>query len=317
MNQPLNILMLGGAKRVSMGRMLVEAGRRLGCDVKLYSYELETHVPISQIATIIIGLRWNNNSILEHLHKIVNQYSIDILIPFVDGAVGVVARYCETYDDVWAPVGDSNRVEALFDKVVSADLFNQANLPTPATYVKGRPEFPLIAKPRYGSASKGIMILNNPRDFRRVMADGDAYLVQEYMGNCDEYTVDCYIDTFGQPICIVPRKRMEVVGGEVSRTMTIRDQEISKLASEAIHRLYLRGAVTLQFLRDRATARLVLMEINPRLGGGAVCSVHAGADLPTFIIKEALHMSVEPVDDWKPGTEVCRYQQEVVFYNEQ
>jgi len=32
----------------------------------------------------------------------------------------------------------------------------------------------------------------------------------------------------------------------------------------------------------------MIMEINPRLGGGAVAAVHAGADIPAMIISEAL-----------------------------
>lgn len=66
----------------------------------------------------------------------------------------------------------------------------------------------------------------------------------------------------------MPRKRLEVVGGEVSRTVTLRDDRIMELSRKVIERLHLRGAVTLQFLRDITTDRMLLMEINPRLGGG-------------------------------------------------
>ncbi len=37
MRQVVNILFLGGAKRVAMGRLFVEAGRRLGMEVVLFS----------------------------------------------------------------------------------------------------------------------------------------------------------------------------------------------------------------------------------------------------------------------------------------
>ena len=60
MSRSVNILFLGGAKRVSIGRMFIDAGRRMGFEVKLFSYELESHVPVSVIAEIIIGLRWRD-----------------------------------------------------------------------------------------------------------------------------------------------------------------------------------------------------------------------------------------------------------------
>ena len=60
MKQAVNIMFLGGAKRVSMGRMLIAAGAQLGMEVNLFSYELSREVPVAEIATVIIGRRWND-----------------------------------------------------------------------------------------------------------------------------------------------------------------------------------------------------------------------------------------------------------------
>lgn len=57
----------------------------------------------------------------------------------------------------------------------------------------------------------------------------------------------------------------------------------------------------------------MLMEINPRLGGGVVCSVHAGADIPSMILKEAVGLPIEAVANIKAGTMICRYFEEAVF----
>lgn len=317
MNQHLNILLLGGAKRVSIGRMLIDAGRRAGYDVNLFSYELEEHVPIACEARIIVGRRWRDPGLIGHLHSVVLEHNIKIMIPFVDGAVGVVARYRDIYHDIWAPVGPTLRVEAMFDKIAADRLFREASIPVPYAYTKGRPSFPLIAKPRFGSASQGIRIIDNPRDFREVTADADKYILQEYIANRDEYTVDCYVADDARIICTVPRRRIDVVGGEVSRTITVNRTDIIDLSHKILSRLGLRGAVTLQFIHDLDINRLLLMEINPRLGGGAVCAVHAGADIPAYIIAEATAQPIEPCRNWRPGTEIVRYQQEVVFHNEQ
>ena len=55
----INILFLGGAKRVSFGRKLIEAGRELDMDVRIYSYELEPEVPVALVGGVIIGRKWN------------------------------------------------------------------------------------------------------------------------------------------------------------------------------------------------------------------------------------------------------------------
>lgn len=311
--KPINVLFLGGAKRVSFGRKLIDAGRALGLDVKIYSYELESEVPIAAIGGVIIGRRWSAPDLLDHLHHVVRSYRIGLMLPFVDGAVAVAGAYVATYGDSWAPVVNPGKAEMLFDKVASARLFEDAGLPIPPTYSGGRPDFPLIAKPRHGSASKDIEVIDNVTDFKRILKVADRYLLQRYYPQREEYTVDCYISAKGNILCVSPRRRLEVVGGEVSRTVTVADKELTDEAVKAIRRLELRGAVTLQYLRDKDTERLMLMEINPRLGGGVVCSVHAGADIPQLILRETLGLPLKPADNIKPNTLICRYFEEIVF----
>ena len=57
MHRNLNILMLGGAKRVAMAEQLIRAGKRLGCNVKIFSHELSNQEPIASIDTSKIHLR--------------------------------------------------------------------------------------------------------------------------------------------------------------------------------------------------------------------------------------------------------------------
>lgn len=309
-----NILMLGGAKRVSMARLLKKAGAARGLDVTITSYELHADVPIACEGDVIEGLRWNDPGIGAALHEIVIAREIDAIIPFVDPAVAVAARYVDVYGDTFAPVSDRIVCEMMHDKILAADAFERAAIPAPATYRRGKPEFPLIAKPRTGSASKGIKVIENATDFRLVITPADRYVIQEYIARREEYTVDCYVGRSGIVCCISPRLRQEVTGGEVSRTTTVDIPELTLVARNALERLRLKGAVTIQFLRDLDTGRLLIMEVNPRLGGGAVCSVHAGADIPGMIIDEAMGLEPQPCTALRAGTEIARYMDEVVFH---
>ncbi len=311
----LNILFLGGAKRVSFGRKLMAAAEMRGIQLKIFSYELDSKVPVALIGDIIVGRRWNDTGIFDDLHNAVKEYDIDVMLPFVDGAVEIAAEYCNRYKDVWSPVVSSGKAEMLFDKVASAKLFETAGLSIPMTYKVGVTKYPLIAKPRRGSASKGIVVLSDESDLKLLKGAEDSYLLQEYITNRIEYTVDCYISQEGEILCISPRVRLEVVGGEVSKTATVSDDTLLTESKVVIERLGLRGAVTLQFLRDEDSNRLMLMEINPRLGGGVVCSIHAGADIPGMILDEAKGIKPRISENIKPGTLICRYFDEAVFQN--
>ena len=309
----INVLFLGGAKRVSFGRKLIEVGKRLGTEIEIYSYELEAEVPVAVIGGIVIGRRWSAPDILEHLHHVVEAYHIDVLLPFVDGAISIAGAYVATYGDAWSPVVKPGLAETLFDKVLSARAFENAGLDVPATYRGGKPQFPLIAKPRRGSASKGIEVIEGITDFRRIQKVADDYLLQTYYPNKEEYTVDCYVARDGSVICAVPRERLEVMGGEVTRTATCRNADLESLARQVLDSFTFRGPVTLQFLRDKSDGRFLLMEVNPRLGGGVICSVAAGADIPGFIIQEALGIKPAKCEDWKAGILMARYWEEVIF----
>lgn len=316
--KPLRILFLGGAKRVSIGRMFLSAAARLGFRGELYSYELDREVPLAEIAEILPGLRWSDPALMDDLRRVCDGRGIDIVVPFVDPAVEVAAKldgFRRSDNGVVraATHTDPDEVARIFDKVEANALFLAAKLPVPKDYPMRGAFFPMIAKPRFGSASQGIMILHRPTELADIPNQED-YLIQEYVARREEYTVDCYVRRDdGTILCAVPRRRLAVVGGEVSSTITFRDKEVEELARKTLVHTGLRGPVTVQMLRDTTDGRLMLMEINPRLGGGAVCSVHAGADLPLMILSDLLGLCPGICDDWQGDVKICRYMQEVVF----
>ena len=300
----INVLFLGGAKRVEMGMRFVEAGRLLGRNVSIYSYEINSRVPIAAIGQVIEGRRWSDPDILADLKDVVDSNDIAVIVPFVDGAVAVAARFADAYPGVaFVPAGDADLAESMFDKVVAAEMFEKASLPIPETYVPGMPRLRLIAKPRHGSASKGIIAINSLDQLDRVLDHAGEYLIQERIDDRREITVDCYVSVrTGDILAAVPRVRDSVSGGEVTESTTIHDTAVEDLARRTLKALNLRGAVTVQIIRDMSrngVDDLMIMEINPRLGGGAVLSVEAGADIPAMILREALGMDNEPCQRWR------------------
>lgn len=287
----MNILFLGGAKRVGMARLF----KAVEPDVKLFSYELSDRVPISIEAEIIIGKRWKDPELDADLRQIVREKAIDIVIPFVDGAIEPAARL---RDIVFTP---SCRAEEYTDKILCDKRLRELGLPVPE-----RRGVKNIAKPRLGAASQGLIVFDGESNI-----DEEEYLIQEYIEHRREITVDCYVSNSEICAC-VPRERMEVSGGEVTRTRTFHSQRVSELARTVLTKTALQGAVTIQFIEDLDTSRLMVMEINPRLGGGAVCSVAAGANIPEMMIREAQGLDIKPVCDYK-DIEMARYSSEVFF----
>lgn len=102
----VNILFLGGAKRVAMARMLQEACGRIGLSCTITGYELDRRCPLGGFYPVEIGLRWSDPGIFAHLDAVCRERDIDIALPFVDRAVEVAAAFVNDSSStgVFAPV---------------------------------------------------------------------------------------------------------------------------------------------------------------------------------------------------------------------
>lgn len=308
------ILMLGGSRRVSLAELLKESGRELGLDVRIIAYELDKEVPIALTGTVVQGLKWNDPDIIEDIARVVREYDVRIILPFVNGAIEIASLCKEHIPGVYVPVSDFSVTSQMFDKVEAARLFKEHRIPIPRTYNIIDNEMPAIAKPRKGGSSRGIHIFHDVDDLMH-LENLDNYIIQEYIEHNREYTVDCYISAEGKTLCTVPRERIEVMGGESTRTRTCRLEALIEMSRKVIDSFDLRGPITLQFLHDLDRDRWLLMEVSPRLGGGVICSIYAGAPIPEYILRESMGMEVEPCTDWKSGLLMARYLKEAIFDN--
>jgi len=309
----INIMMLGGARRVSMAELFKRSGERIGREVSIISYELMEQVPIALEGKVVVGLRWSDPNVVADIVRVAKEYEIDIILPFVDGAIEIASKVKPHLPEVFIPVGDFEVNRTMFDKVSAAKAFEAAGIPIPKTYTALSAKMPAIAKPRKGSASRGIKIFHTLDELMQLENFND-YLVQEYLENKEEYTVDCYVSQKGEILTVVPRCRLEIMGGEVTRTITCRNAKLDELSRKVINTFNLRGPVTLQFLHDLDKDRYLLMEVNPRLGGGVVCSIYAGAPIADYIIDESRGITLNPCDDWAYNTLMARYLKEAIFY---
>lgn len=310
----ITILLLGGSRRVSLADLFKRSGARMGCEVKFVAYELDTEVPIAVAGKVVKGLKWSDPDVVDDVIRVVKEYDVKIILPIVNGAMEVAALCRQRLPEVFVPVSDFDITSRMYDKIEAAEAFKEAGLPIPRTYSIIDNDMPAIVKPRKGGSSRGIKIFHEIEDMM-MLENLDSYLIQEYIEDAHEYTVDCYVDSKGEILVTVPRERLEVMGGEVTRTKTCRIPELIELSHKVIDYFGFTGPVTIQFLHDVKRDRFMLMEVNPRLGGGVICSIYAGAPITDYILKEALGVNVHPCDDWAENVLMARYLKEAIFFN--
>jgi len=146
-------------------------------------------------------------------------------------------------------------------------------------------KIPLFIKPVDGMGSNNTFRINNIKELEFFNHYVENNIIQECIIG-EEYTVDCLVDFEGNPIYVVPRKRIEVRSGEVVKSSTIKDERIINDTIEVIKHLNKAkdkygfgtiGPLTIQFFKDNKE-EIYLLEINPRFGGGVPLSFEAGAD---------------------------------------
>jgi carbamoyl-phosphate synthase large subunit len=281
----LNILFLGGAKRVSLAERFISSGMERGIAVNIFSYEINDDTPISFIGKIIFGKKWSDNQILEDIEKVIIDEKIGLLLPSVDPATIVASNFkIFTKTKCFIPVPSLDLCNIFFNKQLTYNWCVANNIPVPESIIN----FPMIAKPINGSASMGIVKINNQEEFDEFKLRNDItkFNIQKFIDGI-EYSVDIYVSLKSQKVIVsVPRIRLEVLGGEAIKSITKRNLKIIKLSEEVAIKSGITGPMVIQFIQDKHTKEFYLMEVNPRFGGAVLCSIGAGADFPGYIIDE-------------------------------
>jgi carbamoyl-phosphate synthase large subunit len=169
---------------------------------------------------------------------------------------------------------------------------------------------PLIAKPYNGSASIGARRIRTHLELEALAETGDGYIVQEIAAG-REFTINVYVNRFGDCICAVPHWRMEVRAGEVAKGITVKDRRLMDLARAVAQRLPTAyGPLNIQCFMDQSgTIRII--EINARFGGGYPLAHRAGARFTDWLLDELEGKRVSYFDGWTDDLAMLRYDEAI------
>jgi carbamoyl-phosphate synthase large subunit len=173
--------------------------------------------------------------------------------------------------------------------------------------------FPLLVKPRNGSSSIGVAVVGDRTELEVATRPRAEEFVVETVADGEEYTIDILVNSHGRCVCAVPRRRIEVRGGESSKGMTVRSvrlEELARRVAEALPGAW--GPLTLQAFLEADSEKVSIIEVNPRFGGGFPLSWEAGAKYPKWLIEDVLGLpSTASADSWMDGRVMLRYDEAV------
>jgi len=233
---------------------------------------------------------------VETLLSICQEEKVDLLIPLYEKEFTTLCDAREDFEKIGTKLilCDKEVIEACNDKIATAAFFEKFQIPAPKTYTHEEIEnflkqesetavpYPFIMKPRDGMGSAHVYQIHNKRELEFFYGYVENPMVQE-LATGEEYTIDALYDLDGEPVYIVPRLRLEVRSGEVSKSRITNNQKVVDATKQLVEQLKKLGKVvgpmTLQcFFDEQKEDCIKFIEVNPRFGGGVPLSIQAGAD---------------------------------------
>jgi carbamoyl-phosphate synthase large subunit len=248
------------------------------------------------------------------LLELVRRERVDVVVPLIDTELAILARSREVFlrEGCHVIVSDLEQVLLTRDKARSVERFRQLGFDAPRVLSPAEVDrldalrYPVFVKPAHGSSSLGATRADGPDELRYALSRTQQPIVQSFEEG-EEFTIDVFCDLGGVVRCVVPRKRLEVRGGEVSKGLTVKDRAMMDAAARLVTALGgCRGCVTLQCFRS-PDRRLVFFEANLRFGGGYPLAYEAGANFPGWILRMASGEEIRSFDAWEDHLLMLRY----------
>jgi carbamoyl-phosphate synthase large subunit len=280
---------VGGPSGVSILRAMAGAPvAMLGGDIDPYAAGLYLLEPDRRH----ILPRGDDPRIASMLLDLCRAEEVDVLVPTVDTELLPLAQAREEFAaaGVTLVVAQEETLAVCLDKWRLAERCRGA-VRVPDTWLvdegfdPSEPSLPVIVKPRSGSGSRGIALLERREELEALPRDG-SLLVQEHLPG-PEHSLDVLARADGHVAAVVPRERLKVDSGIAVTGRTKHDERLDTFAREVARLIGLTTVANVQVKED-ADGEPALLEVNPRFPGTMPLTVASGVDMPRLAIGEAL-----------------------------
>jgi carbamoyl-phosphate synthase large subunit len=249
----------------------------------------------------------NKDGYVEHIIEVVKEEDADVLIPGSDPEVLRIAesrREIESEGDVEVLVSPEDTVRVGLDKWETFRYLDENGFETPYTVlpeeadeIVDRRGFPIVVKPRTGSASRGLYIATDGEDLEYALTHSDDVIIQEYIvpknwdsnldksdlrRQIDEYSTEVIVSKDGEVVNSLSNWRKMDKG--VPSVAKIRPyDEVREACEEIADSLDVVGPMNLQ---ARITEKgPTFFEMNTRFSGSTAVRCVAGFNGPDTMVR--------------------------------
>lgn len=246
---------------------------------------------------------------ITELSKLIKNQNVDLVISLNDLELPILAENKQKLEETGAKVIIASKeiIDIAFDKWKTVLFLENSGLKSPKTFINldkamdainnGELHFPLVIKPRWGSASIGIDFpedmeelklayqLQKKRLERTILKEASssdidqAILIQEKIEG-KEYGMDVLNDFEGNYVGSFVREKLSMRSGETDKAVSIIDPRFESIGKTIGSKLKHLGNLDCDVLEQ--DGKLYVLELNPRFGGGYPFSHEAGVNTPAI-----------------------------------
>lgn len=318
----LSVLVTSAGRRVQLVRGFEAAMKDLGCQGSVFTADAGNLAAATYLSDGHFTLpRVETPSYEASLLDLCERQSIDLVIPTIDTELPALARMRSALSKKGTTVivSDPAAITLAADKRKLNRWLKESHLPHTVQYSTHDlqngtgPDFPIMLKPARGSMSEGVRKIEDETELFSALRglSSEEWVVERLVPGI-EFTISTYVNVRGICVAAVPRERLEVRGGEVSKAKTVANPVLEDTARRVVESLPgARGPLNVQVICDLSSGSLAVIEVNARFGGGDPLAWAAGANAPLWILQEFLGHNVGTYNDWQNGLVMLRYDEAV------
>jgi carbamoyl-phosphate synthase large subunit len=307
---PPAILLTGAGKRYDIVACFAALTRTIVADPNplapaQYAAHVRARVPLFEDAAYV-----------PTLERLCAEHGVGAVLPLTDLDIEILAQ-ARADGRLPAYVPSPQTARATYDKYEAHLLLQRVDLPSPPTVLPGAAEaehrrlrYPVMVKPRRGSAARSIHLAHDPEQ-ARFFVDyvAEPVMLQSAMRG-PELSIDCLGDLSGRCLNAIPRTMLESRGGESIKGTVVADRDLVELGRRVMEALDVTGPATIQVFRDPELGPAIT-DVNTRFGGafpGPAYAALAGRTYPELIVRLAAGETVDPhVGQFRAPSTFTRY----------
>mgnify|MGYP004537924773 CR=1 FL=1 len=309
----INILFLSAGRRVELikaFRKAMESSNTIG---KLIAVDLVETAPALYFADEHLRIkRVLEEGYVDELIDICKNKSINLIIPTIDTELKVLSENKERIEKETSAqimVSDKEAISIMRDKYKTYEFLKKNGFNVPIVISDKDIEnknykFPLFIKPFDGSSSINNFKVENEEELNFFRKYVSKPIIQEFIQG-QEYCVDIFTDFDGNPITIVPKKRVAAREGEIMKAEIVKDRRIIDTMKKLVEVIKPKGEINVDCMVNDKEINII--EINGRFAGGSPISFEAGANSPLNLLKILNGETLSYNEDYQNGMLAFRF----------